>query len=354
MRLTRRGFLRQVVLPGALPGFLLGLRFAVTAAWLALVVVEQINSTSGIGYMMELARTYGQTDIIVVGLVLYGLLGLLSDGAVRLIQRKALSWQARWRADARPGPHHRPDARSHRHGRGPGPRLRPEGRPQRRRPEHPRRASSSRCWAGAAPARAPCCGPWPAWTTTSPEAAASGARTRSRSSSRTRDCCRGQRCSTTSSSACAADARERGLAGARRGRARRPRAGLAARAVRRRAAAGRAGPVAGPRARAAAGRRAVRRARRADPARGCTTCCATCAASTGPRSCWSPTTSTRRSPSPTGCWCSTRAGSRSSAASSCTTPATPPVRPSPRSDASCWPHSASDVAATTHSERASA
>lgn len=91
--LSRRTFIRRVVLPGALPGFLLGLRFAVTGAWLSLVVVEQINSTSGIGYMMELARTYGQTDIIIVGLVLYGVLGLLSDGAVRLIQRKALSWR---------------------------------------------------------------------------------------------------------------------------------------------------------------------------------------------------------------------------------------------------------------------
>ncbi|GAB3881835.1 ABC transporter permease [Terrabacter terrigena] len=91
--LSRAAFVRRVILPGALPGFLLGLRFAVTGAWLSLVVVEQINSTSGIGYMMELARTYGQTEIIVVGLVLYGLLGLLSDGAVRLLQRRALSWQ---------------------------------------------------------------------------------------------------------------------------------------------------------------------------------------------------------------------------------------------------------------------
>ena len=91
--LSRWEFIRRVVLPGALPGFLLGLRFAVTSGWLSLVVVEQINSTSGIGYMMELARTYGQTDIIIVGLVLYGALGLLSDGAVRLIQRRALSWR---------------------------------------------------------------------------------------------------------------------------------------------------------------------------------------------------------------------------------------------------------------------
>jgi len=91
--LSRIAFVRKVILPGALPGFLLGMRFAVTGAWLSLVVVEQINSTSGIGYMMELARTYGQTDIIVVGLVLYGLLGLLSDGLVQLVQRRALSWQ---------------------------------------------------------------------------------------------------------------------------------------------------------------------------------------------------------------------------------------------------------------------
>ncbi|WP_082621419.1 ABC transporter permease [Bordetella sp. N] len=86
-------FIRNVVLPGALPGFLLGLRFAVTYSWLALVVVEQVNSTSGIGYMIELARTYGQTEVIIVGLALYALLGLSSDALVRLLQRKVLKWR---------------------------------------------------------------------------------------------------------------------------------------------------------------------------------------------------------------------------------------------------------------------
>ncbi|MFH8733400.1 MULTISPECIES: ABC transporter permease [unclassified Streptomyces] len=93
VRLSRIQFVRHVVLPGALPGFLLGLRFAVTAAWLALVVVEQVNATSGIGYMMELARTYGQTDVIIVGLVVYGLLGLVSGALVRLVERRTLSWR---------------------------------------------------------------------------------------------------------------------------------------------------------------------------------------------------------------------------------------------------------------------
>ena len=89
----RREFVRTVVLPGALPGFLLGLRFAVTAALLGLVVVEQINSTAGIGHMITLASNYGQTEVIVVGLVVYAALGLVADGTVRIIERKALTWR---------------------------------------------------------------------------------------------------------------------------------------------------------------------------------------------------------------------------------------------------------------------
>jgi sulfonate transport system permease protein len=86
-------FIRTVVLPGAMPGFLLGLRFAITSALLTLVVVEQWNTTSGIGHLITLAQGYGQTDIIVVGLVVYALLGLTADGAVRVLERKVLTWR---------------------------------------------------------------------------------------------------------------------------------------------------------------------------------------------------------------------------------------------------------------------
>ncbi|WP_278266009.1 ABC transporter permease [Nocardia sp. AG03] len=91
--LSRWGFVRRIALPGALPGFFLGLRLAVTISWLALVVVEQVNATSGIGYLMTQARTYGQIDVIVVGLVIYGLLGLFGDLAVRATERKVLAWR---------------------------------------------------------------------------------------------------------------------------------------------------------------------------------------------------------------------------------------------------------------------
>ncbi|WP_280236199.1 ABC transporter permease [Nocardia cyriacigeorgica] len=91
--LSRSAFIRKIALPGSLPGFFTGLRLAVTISWLALVVVEQVNATSGIGYLMTQARTYGQIDVIVVGLVIYGLLGLLGDLAVRTVERKTLSWR---------------------------------------------------------------------------------------------------------------------------------------------------------------------------------------------------------------------------------------------------------------------
>jgi sulfonate transport system permease protein len=91
--LNRWNFVRFVVLPGALPGLMTGLRFGVMSAWLALVVVEQINASSGIGYMITLARTYAQTDVILVGLVVYAALGLTSDAAVRLLEARVLVWR---------------------------------------------------------------------------------------------------------------------------------------------------------------------------------------------------------------------------------------------------------------------
>ena len=92
-QLSQRTFIRHIVIPGALPGFMLGLRFAVLSAWVGLVVVEQINATSGIGYMMTLARGYGQIDVVILGLLLYAALGLSADALVRLLSRRVLQWQ---------------------------------------------------------------------------------------------------------------------------------------------------------------------------------------------------------------------------------------------------------------------
>lgn len=91
--LSRWAFVRQVALPGALPGFFVALRLSVTMCWTALVVLELINTDTGIGYLMNHARDWGQTDIIVVGIIIYAVLGLASDAAVRAVEARALSWR---------------------------------------------------------------------------------------------------------------------------------------------------------------------------------------------------------------------------------------------------------------------
>lgn len=83
----------HVSLPSALPHALVGLRQGLGMAWLSLIVAEQVNSSSGLGFMINNAREFLQTDVVVVGLVVYAVLGLLTDAVVRQIERRALSWR---------------------------------------------------------------------------------------------------------------------------------------------------------------------------------------------------------------------------------------------------------------------
>ncbi|RKR93191.1 sulfonate transport system permease protein [Micromonospora pisi] len=84
---------RHVILPGALPALFLGLRLAIGAAWLSLVVGEQVNAQTGIGFLMMEAREFSQTDVVVLGLLVYALLGLLSDVAIRALEKRTLTWR---------------------------------------------------------------------------------------------------------------------------------------------------------------------------------------------------------------------------------------------------------------------
>jgi sulfonate transport system permease protein len=83
----------SVILPGALPGFLVGLRLALTGAWLSLIFAETINAPVGLGRMMSDAREYFRVDIIFVLLAVYALLGLLSLACVRYLEARLLTWR---------------------------------------------------------------------------------------------------------------------------------------------------------------------------------------------------------------------------------------------------------------------
>ena len=91
--LRRSEMIRQIILPGALPTILVGLRQSLGTAWLALVVAEQINANAGLGYIINQGEQFLQQNVIFVALIVYLILGLLTDYIVRLIERRALSWR---------------------------------------------------------------------------------------------------------------------------------------------------------------------------------------------------------------------------------------------------------------------
>jgi len=91
--LGRLELIWHVVLPGALPSLLVGLRYSLSISIILLVIAEQINASAGLGYLVNNARDFMRTDVIVVCLLVYALLGLLADWLVRLLENRALAWR---------------------------------------------------------------------------------------------------------------------------------------------------------------------------------------------------------------------------------------------------------------------
>ena len=91
--LRRSELIRHIVLPGALPQILVGLRQSLGIAWLALVVAEQFNANAGLGYILTQGQQFLQMNYIFVALLVYCALGLLTDAIVRQIERRALTWR---------------------------------------------------------------------------------------------------------------------------------------------------------------------------------------------------------------------------------------------------------------------
>lgn len=91
--LSRAEQIWHVVLPAALPSLLVGLRYSLSISILVLVVAEQINASAGLGYLINNARDFMRTDIIVVCLMVYAILGLGADWLVRIIEQRALIWR---------------------------------------------------------------------------------------------------------------------------------------------------------------------------------------------------------------------------------------------------------------------
>jgi sulfonate transport system permease protein len=99
--LPARTLIRRIILPGALPSILNGVRYALATAWLALVVAETIAASSGIGFLAMDAREFLRTDVIVLVIVIYAAIGVAADSVAKLLERRLLAWHPNYARDAR-------------------------------------------------------------------------------------------------------------------------------------------------------------------------------------------------------------------------------------------------------------
>ncbi|HVT68641.1 MAG TPA: ABC transporter permease [Trebonia sp.] len=90
---SRLSLIANVIIPGSLPGFLVGLRLALVTSWLSLIFAETINTQSGIGFLMTEAEDQFQLNVMVLLIVVYAVLGLLGYAVVRFLERTLLAWR---------------------------------------------------------------------------------------------------------------------------------------------------------------------------------------------------------------------------------------------------------------------
>jgi len=90
---------RRIILPGALPSILTGIRYALASAWLALIVAETVGSNAGIGFLAIDAREFLRTDVIVLTILIYAGIGVAADSLARALESVLLSWHPNYASE---------------------------------------------------------------------------------------------------------------------------------------------------------------------------------------------------------------------------------------------------------------
>ncbi|MCK2005470.1 ABC transporter permease [[Brevibacterium] frigoritolerans] len=98
LEFSRREQITKLMILAALPNILLGIRLALSAAWMCLVVAELLGADRGVGFMIQDARSFMQTDVVFVGIIIFALAGKISDSFVRFLENHLLKWQDSFKA----------------------------------------------------------------------------------------------------------------------------------------------------------------------------------------------------------------------------------------------------------------
>lgn len=91
--LSRMEMIVRIILPSAAPMFLTGVRVGLTQAWLFMVIAELMAADRGLGFLLTVGREVGRPDLLLCSLVILAILGKLSDGTIKSVERRLLSWR---------------------------------------------------------------------------------------------------------------------------------------------------------------------------------------------------------------------------------------------------------------------
>jgi taurine transport system permease protein len=95
MGATRHQVVRHVVLPGALPEILVGLRIGMGVGWTTLVAAEMVAADAGLGKMVYNASNFLRTDVVILGIVAIGAVAYLFELVMRFLERRLVPWKGR-------------------------------------------------------------------------------------------------------------------------------------------------------------------------------------------------------------------------------------------------------------------
>ncbi|ACM20018.1 aliphatic sulfonates ABC transporter, membrane protein [Geotalea daltonii FRC-32] len=99
LEVPRRKFIGQMVIPGALPAIMTGIRIGLMVAWMCVVAAELIAASSGIGYLIMDARQLSQSDVVLVGMITIGVIGKLMDSVLKRLEKRLISWRISFAGD---------------------------------------------------------------------------------------------------------------------------------------------------------------------------------------------------------------------------------------------------------------
>ncbi len=84
--------INKIIIPGAMPSIMTGIRLGLGNAWVCVVAAEMIGATSGVGFMLSDGRSMSRPDIVILGMLIVGIVGKIMDDLLKVLGKKLITW----------------------------------------------------------------------------------------------------------------------------------------------------------------------------------------------------------------------------------------------------------------------